>query len=190
MGKRTCSIGGCVRSRLAKGLCQKHYDRQRNYGSTDDPRKTHEQRFWSKVVRTDTCWHWTGFTRFGYGRFGLERRIVMAHRYAYELLVEPIPAGLHIDHRCHNRACVNPDHLRVVTIAQNNQNHNGPRANNQSGVRGVSWDKSAWCARVNHQGKKHYLGRFERVEDAEAAVIAKRNELHTHNDLDRKGEAA
>ncbi|MEU5322933.1 HNH endonuclease signature motif containing protein [Streptomyces sp. NPDC021056] len=45
--------------------------------------------------------------------------MVLAHRYAWELLREPIPAGLVIDHLCRNRRCVNPGHLEVVTLAEN-----------------------------------------------------------------------
>lgn len=62
----------------------------------------------------------------------------------------------------------------------------------KSGVRGVfpntgthKGTKKKWQAMVGHNGKKHYLGLFETIEEAEAAVVAKRNELHTHNDSDR-----
>lgn len=81
-----------------------------------------EQRFWAKVEKTTDCWSWLGtITRGGYGMFWLSpmRRMVSAHRYAYELVKEPIPVGLAIDHLCRNRRCVNPDHLEVVTSREN-----------------------------------------------------------------------
>jgi hypothetical protein len=54
----------------------------------------------------------------GYGQIGLGGRgtgLGLAHRVAYELLVGPILEGLHLDHLCRNRKCVNPDHLEPVT---------------------------------------------------------------------------
>jgi hypothetical protein len=44
---------------------------------------------------------------------------VSPHRFAYELLVGPIPAGLVLDHLCRNRLCVNPNHLEPVTNSEN-----------------------------------------------------------------------
>lgn len=76
--------------------------------------------FWSRVDATGDCWLWTGpFDRDGYGAFSKRRS--GAHRFAYETLVGPIPAGLVIDHLCRVRACVNPDHMEPVTIRENVQ---------------------------------------------------------------------
>lgn len=72
-------------------------------------------RLMKKVDKTETCWVFTGALRNGYGALGIEGKTIYAHRYAYERLVGPIPAGLVIDHLCRNRACVNPEHLEVVT---------------------------------------------------------------------------
>lgn len=78
-------------------------------------------RFWPKVDATGDCWEWTASrTRNGYGWF-LESKgkAKVAHRWAYENLVGPIPDGLQIDHLCRNRACCNPDHLDPVPRLEN-----------------------------------------------------------------------
>jgi len=74
-------------------------------------------RFWADVEMTAGCWVWQGSigSVTGYGHLGP----FMAHRFAYELLVGPIPAGMQIDHLCRIRACVNPEHLEVVTPRTN-----------------------------------------------------------------------
>jgi hypothetical protein len=77
--------------------------------------KTPEERFWSRVQRTDGCWLWTGApSNRGYGQLSVERKTVGAHRFAYELMVGPIPQGLELDHLCGVRLCVNPAHLEPV----------------------------------------------------------------------------
>ena len=91
-------------------------------------------RFWAKVDKTEDCWNWTASThRDGYGRLakpGHNAGMVFTHRYAYELLVGPIPEGLELDHLCRNRACVNPDHMEPVTHAVNVLRGISPQAEN------------------------------------------------------------
>lgn len=75
-----------------------------------------EPRFWEKVDASGDCWLWTAAHQGdGYGVFWAAGRQVGAHRFAYETLVGPIPAGHQLDHLCRVPSCVNPDHLEPVT---------------------------------------------------------------------------
>lgn len=82
--------------------------------------RTIEDRFWRKVDAEGDCWEWVaGTDSDGYGRFWVNGHGRKAHRVAYEMLVEPIPDGLTVDHLCRVRRCVNPDHMEVVTGREN-----------------------------------------------------------------------
>lgn len=188
---KVCSIEGCTKNIKGRGYCNAHYLR---FMRTGDPlgsqRASRSERFWSKVRKTETCWEWTaGFSSVGYGAFWDGETMNKAHRLAYELSVGPIGAGKFIDHMCHNRRCVNPEHLRQVTPKQNIENHKGAaNVQSKSGIRGVVWvkDCNKWGIYVSHNGKSRYYGVYESIADAEEVAIKTRNELFTHNDLDRR----
>lgn len=66
------------------------------------------------------CLVWqAGKTTGGYGETWDGRRVLYAHRLAYERAHGPIPKGLQIDHLCRVRSCCNPEHLEAVTVAVN-----------------------------------------------------------------------
>lgn len=92
------------------------------------------ERFWRRVVKTDTCWNWVGYIDpDGYGRFpkaGRRNGNHIAHRFSYELLVGPIPKGLVIDHLCRNRICQNPAHMEPVSVRTNTLRGNTNQARN------------------------------------------------------------
>lgn len=74
------------------------------------------------TVAENGCWVFRCIPeRTGYTRIRVHGRRQNAHRAFYELFVGPIPIGLHIDHLCSVRNCVNPDHLEAVTHAENNR---------------------------------------------------------------------
>jgi uracil-DNA glycosylase family 4 len=90
-------------------------------------RVSDESRFWAKVSKTDNCWYWLGWRdSWGYSRFDVAGKKVRAHRFAYELLVGPIPTGMTLDHLCRHEACVNPSHLEALTVADHNRRHPVP----------------------------------------------------------------
>ncbi len=124
-----CNVSGCSGKYHVKGMCVKHYARFQNHGTTDDPRPNVEQRFWSKVEKTETCWLWRGCISNGYGMFHLSDKMVPSHRVTYEWAKGEIPAGLHIDHLCRTPKCVNPDHLEAVTPKENVLRGEGACAN-------------------------------------------------------------
>jgi hypothetical protein len=186
-----CTVEGCDNKNNAQGMCAMHYQRVVRTGTTDAPHiPTAPERFWKKVNKTAGCWNWTAYKNpLGYGAFSSPSGSRQAHRYSYELANGPIPEGMVIDHICHSPSCVNPDHLRACTQKQNMEHRAGAQKNNKSsGVLGVTFYKARnnWIGLVSHNKKSHFVGYFDTLEAAEAAVIAKRLELFTHNDVDRR----
>lgn len=146
-------------------------------------------RFWAKVNQTGDCWIWTAAVAYGYGRFGLGGRrdgTALAHRVAWELEHGLIPAGLVVDHRCRNRACVRPAHLHLVTRQQNNENRVA-RPGTSSGVRGVSWCKQthSWAVTAKAKGQTLWGGRHASLDDAARIARELRLQIQTNNLADR-----
>ena len=83
-------------------------------------------KFLSKAEKSpDGCWNWKGAKNpSGYGVSSKIKGASLAHRIAWMHKNGDVPLGpdgktLYILHSCHNRACVNPDHLRPGTQQDN-----------------------------------------------------------------------
>ena len=197
----SCTVGGCAtQGKFAKGYCLKHYQRFKKYGSAEVVRKhgpksdmPDTERFGEKVDYSPSCWLWKGYcNKGGYGSFSVKGSMGLAHRYSFEVFVEPVPENMYLDHKYSSfgcpRHCVNPEHLRLVTKQQNSENHKGTaRGKSKSGIRNVHWDAQSgkWKVQVVHKGRSYHGGLFTDLLEAEKSAIALRLKLFTHNDVDR-----
>ena len=193
-----CTVDNCESSTVAGEYCNKHYQRFQvsgdpNVSQWEAVRGDLAAKLQASTIRDDNgCLVWQRSTEDGYGRFSYMGQHRSVHRVVWEESYGPVPDDLVIDHRCHNRACCEVEHMRLVTNQQNVQNFStAVRSNNKSGYRGVHWHRSSkrWVAQVRINGKAHVAGYFDDPEEAGAAAQKLRIELQTHNDLDRMEDA-
>ena len=82
------------------------------------------KRFWKKfkITAFNKCWEWLGgINKDGYGKFKIGGATILAHRMSYELAVGEIPPMHFVCHTCNNPSCVNPVHLWIGTVSDNNR---------------------------------------------------------------------
>lgn len=160
-------------------------------------------RFWNRIDQEGPipehrpelgpCWMWTGTTDSnGYGVIrmkGSKYKNHLVHRLMQFVIGKEVGKGIVVDHKCHNPSCVNPEHLRSVTQAQNIQNLRGAYSRSKTGVRGVVQRASGrFAANACVNGKSTYLGLFDTVELAESAVIDWRRENMPNSLMDQELE--
>ena len=156
----------------------------------NDPTKTIAQRLWDKAIETDEgCWTWRGAVNSkGYGtttkvKTGPGRAPrAYAHRMAWEVFNGPIPDGLYVDHVCHNRRCINPEHLRLATPAQNLENRAGAQYNSKTGHRNVyPLPDGRFAVQVRHR----HVGVFDDLVMAVATASEYRRQTMPFSEMDR-----
>ncbi len=135
-----------------------HYHRMRYHGSTDDPIRPWQKRFWAKVDKSGECWVWTSVTdRAGYGLLGGRTPERSAHRLSYRIAYGDAGES-HVLHRCDNPPCVRPDHLFLGDDALNHADM-------------ANKGRSTW-------GERHRNAKLNRSEVREIRRLAASGVLH------------
>lgn len=112
----------------------------------------------------------------GYVRFSILGKSYYAHRLAFLAQTGVYPA-VGVDHIDGNRSNNKWANLRLATQAQNMQNRSKNR-NNTTGHPGVVIHKGKISAIIRRNGVQHWLGTFKTVEEAGAAYMLAKSQLH------------
>jgi HNH endonuclease len=78
------------------------------------------------VPQANGCWLYQGKVDEYARAMGFGVKDVYVHRFVYEVLVEPVPKGWHVHHKCETPGCCNPEHLVAVSPAEHRRLHSRP----------------------------------------------------------------
>lgn len=113
----------------------------------------------------------------GYLSVYIDGKNYRLHRLAFLYLTGEWPAFEvdHVNGRPADNMWIN---LRDVTHAINRQNMRAESRTARSGFVGVTWHRGKWRASIKKDGVKRQIGRFDTPEEASAAQVAAKRQLH------------
>lgn len=107
-----CSVQCVAKKNAASGFWK--------FATPEQKMEKYRQMFEEHVVRQEGCWGWKSFLdNGGAGKIGSRDHAISAYRASWILHMGKIPEALSVLHKCHNRACTNPDHLYLGTAKDN-----------------------------------------------------------------------
>jgi len=185
--EKNCQVEGCERGCYVKGYCQRHYWQIKKHGKTHgNPKRRkigipNKHRFEDGVCKIEIC------DRDGYFKadaivdledyekikdmkFGICNGYVQTWGgiKLHRLILGLVPGdGKLVDHKKRNPLDNRRSKLRLCSHAENHYNMEKPK-NNTSGFKGICWDKNRnkWLARLEVNGKRIHVGRFDSIADA------------------------
>lgn len=123
-------------------------------------------------------------SHFGYIAVQIDSKLFKAHRLVWFLEHKQWPVE-QIDHINHVRSDNRLENLREAKRHENGGHQIQAHSQSKSKVLGVCWNKhhKRWVAKINHKGKRTYLGYYKDIEDAKDAYLTAKRRLHSHNTL-------
>jgi len=118
-----------------------------------------------------------GGLKRGYVAISLYGVYFSAHRLAWLYMTGEWPKGM-IDHINGDRADNRFENLRDVSRSVNNQNQKRAHRTSVTGLLGVKPKGNFFESYINLDKKRLYLGRYRTAQEAHAAYLKKKREIH------------
>lgn len=124
----------------------------------------------------------------GYRQVSIKNKSYLEHRVIFLMHNGYMPEF--VDHIDKDKTNNKIENLRAATKSQNSMNCY-LRKDSNSGIRGVTWDKSRskWLAQIQINNKHKFIGRFELLDDAKEAYEIKAKKYFGDFYVSVRGEA-